>query len=139
MSGMLFKAALAYFALVFGAGFLFGVIRVFFLVPQVGVRTAELIEAPLMLVVTIVSAKWIVSRFHIRSLSYRLLVGLLALLLMLAVEFGLVLRLSGLSLSEYWKQRDPVSGTVHFVMLAVFGLMPVLVGRTYPPTTAAQN
>ena len=43
------KAALLYFLTVFGAGFLLGPIRIFLLVPKIGVRAAELIEMPIML------------------------------------------------------------------------------------------
>jgi hypothetical protein len=43
------KAATIYFALIFGAGFVLGPIRILFIVPRFGVRMAELIEAPMML------------------------------------------------------------------------------------------
>jgi hypothetical protein len=48
------KAGLAYFALVFGAGFVLGVLRVSFLVPRFGERIAELGEMPLMLAVIVI-------------------------------------------------------------------------------------
>jgi hypothetical protein len=49
-----------YFALVFGAGFVFGTIRTLWAVPRFGTRMAELIETPIMFVVTIAAARWIV-------------------------------------------------------------------------------
>jgi hypothetical protein len=48
---------------------------------------------------------------------------------MLVAEFALVLRLRGLSISEYLATRDLVSGTVYYVMLVVFALMPLLLAR----------
>ena len=51
------KAGFAYFALVFGAGFMRGVLRVAFLMPRLGDRMAELGEMPLMLAVILVSAR----------------------------------------------------------------------------------
>ena len=51
------KAALTYFALVFGAGFVRR-IRILWVVPRVGTRVAELTEAPIMLGITIVAAQW---------------------------------------------------------------------------------
>lgn len=55
------KAGLIYFGLVFGAGFILGPLRNLFIVPRFGERIAELIEAPLMLIVIILAAKWVVS------------------------------------------------------------------------------
>ena len=52
-----------YFALVFGVGFLLGVVRVLALVPRLGERWAELAEMPLMLVAIILSARVVVRRF----------------------------------------------------------------------------
>ena len=42
--------ALAYFLIVFGAGFLLGTIRVLLLLPVLGERAAELLEMPFMLI-----------------------------------------------------------------------------------------
>ena len=43
------KSGALYFALVFGAGFVFGTIRVLLVVPRIGTRTTELIEMPVMI------------------------------------------------------------------------------------------
>jgi hypothetical protein len=51
------KASVLYFTLVFGAGFLLGPIRILWIVPRLGVRTAELLEAPIMLAITIATAR----------------------------------------------------------------------------------
>jgi type IV secretory pathway TrbD component len=53
--------------------------------------------------------------------------GCISLVLMLVAELGLVLWLRGLSIKEYLATRDPVSGTVYYVMLGVFAVMPLLV------------
>jgi hypothetical protein len=124
------KAGATYFALVFGAGFILGPIRILCIVPRFGVRIAELMEAPLVLIVIILAAKWVVRKFQVAAVvSERLAVGLLALSLMVALEFTLVLKLRGLTLTEYFRERDPVSGTVYYLMLGVFAVMPLLVGH----------
>ncbi len=124
------KGALLYFALVFGAGFVLGPIRILWVVPRFGTRMAELMETPIMFVVILVAARWIVRRLALPStVSIRLGMGSIALGLMLVAEFTLVLWLRGLSITEYLATRDPVSGTVYYAMLVVFAVMPLLVAR----------
>ncbi len=124
------KAGLLYFALVFGAGFALGTIRVLWVVPRFGARMAELMEAPIMFVITIAATRWVVRRLAVPSTpSRRLGMGSVALGLMLIAELTLVLYLRGLSISEFFANRDPVSGTVYYAMLGVFAIMPLLVAR----------
>jgi hypothetical protein len=124
------KAGALYFVLVFCAGFALGTFRVLVVVPRLGVRAAELIEAPLMLAVTFLAARWTVKRLAVPPRwTRRLGMGAVALGLLLAAEFTLVLGLRGLSLREYFATLDPVSGTVYYALLGVFAVMPVLVAR----------
>jgi hypothetical protein len=141
------KAGASYFALVFGAGFVLGTIRVLWLVPAVGTRTAELLEAPIMFAVIILSARWVVRHFGEamgsgticaqrqsgRSdkwfLTPWLGIGVIALGLILLLDFTVVLWIRGLSFSQYLDAFDPVAGTAYFVMLGLFAVMPLLVAR----------
>ena len=126
----LLKAGALYFVLVFGAGFVLGPIRILWLVPRVGERTAELMEAPIMLVVIVLAARWISRRVAGPPTPLRLLcVGFVGLGLLLVVEFTVVLWLRGLTIGEYFAKRDPVAGAVYIVMLGVFAVMPLLVAR----------
>jgi hypothetical protein len=124
------KAGILYFALVFGTGLVLGPIRVFWVVPHLGERTAELMEMPIMLMVMMVAARWIMCRLAVLpTRSSRLGMGGVALGLLLAAELMLVFWLRGLSLGAYVASRDPVSGTVYLLILAVFALMPLFVAR----------
>ncbi len=124
------KAGVLYFALVFGAGFVLGPIRILWAVPRFGTRMAELMETPIMLVVTVVSARYTVRLLAVPfRVSTRLGMGCVALALLFVAEFTLVLWLRGMSFSEYLASRDPVSGTVYYLMLLVFAIMPLLVAR----------
>jgi hypothetical protein len=128
------KAALLYVALVFGAGFALGPVRLLWAVPRFGTRTAELMEMPIMLVVTIVAARWVIRRLGVTpTVRARLGMGCAALGLLLVAEFGLVLHLRGLSISEYLASRDPVSGTAYYAMLGVVAIMPLLMAYTDRP------
>lgn len=125
------KGGALYFALVFGAGFLLGPIRLEFVAPRLGARMAELIEAPIMFVVILASARWVARRLAVPfAAGVRLGIGCLALGLMLSAECTLVIWLRGQSIGDYLATRDPVSGTVYYVMLGVFGAMPFLVARS---------
>ena len=124
------KAGVLYFAVIFGAGFVLGPIRILWVVPRLGARMAELLGAPVMLVITTVTARQIVWRLAVPlTPSSRLGMGGIALGLMLIAEFTFVLWLRGLSIREYLAGRDPVAATVYYVMLGVFGVMPLLVAR----------
>lgn len=125
-----FRPGVLYFALVFAAGFALGTIRTLWVVPRVGARMAELLESPIMVVVTVLAARWAVLRYAVPRLSSaRLGMGTFALLLMLVAELGFVLWIRGLSIRDYFATRDPVSGTVYYLTLVAFALMPLLVGR----------
>lgn len=126
----IFQAALTYFALVFGTGFLLGTIRVLWVIPNLGERNAELLEAPLMLFAVVLAARWIV-RGNGAPLSpvTNLAVGLIALTLLVVAELLLVSQFQSLSISEYVRGRDPISGSVYLLLLGVFGLMPWLLSR----------
>jgi hypothetical protein len=104
-----------------------------------GVRTAELIEAPLMFGLSILAARWVVRRLRFPPdwLS-RLAFGCVALGLML-VEFTFVLWIRGITIREYFATRDPISGGVYFLTLAAFAVMPVFVGRKSPQITPSES
>src|SRR3990172_11480754 len=88
------------------------------------------IEAPIMLVATILAARWVARRGTVPpTTSARLGVGFVALSILLVAEFTVVLWLRGLTIDQYFASRDPVAGTVYIVMLGVFAIMPLLVAR----------
>lgn len=116
-----------YFALVFCVGFLLGVVRVLWLVPSLGERTAELLETPLMLGASLIFARLVVRRFPGKTRIEYLQSGAIALGLLLVFEFTVVLGLRGMSVTEYFSSRDPVSGLVYAASLLVFALLPWLV------------
>lgn len=124
------NAGVAYFALVFGAGFILGAVRVPLLVPHLGARMAELAEMPVMLLVMVLAARAIVSRFQLPpSARARLATGFVALALLIAAELELATLLQEQSLSQYIAGRDPVSGSVYLVMLGLFAAMPLILAR----------
>jgi len=117
-----------YFSLVFGVGFLLGIVRVLALVPRLGERWAELVEMPLMFVAIVLSARFVVRRFPATQRASYLVSGGIALLLLVVVELSVVLAIRGMSIGQYFAERDPVAGSVYVVMLVIFAVMPWLLG-----------
>lgn len=124
------KPGFVYFLLVFGTGFVLGTVRVLLIVPLVGHRTAELLEMPLMLIATVLAARWTIRRFpELRTSASRLAIGGIALGLMLGGELAVGIGLRGMSSAEVFLSRDPVSGTAYYVSLILFAVMPWLVSH----------
>ena len=121
----IFRAAVGYFVWVFAVGFLLAPVRLFILAPRIGERWAELAEMPVMLAVIVWLARRQVHHYGLAGHQARAAtVGLLALMLMLIAEFGLVLRLQGMTPADYLATRDPVSGTTYYLALLFFAIMP---------------
>lgn len=120
------NAGLTYFLTVFGAGFALAFLRIPFLVPRVGVRTAELLETPLMLVVIYWASRRLIRRHPELDRAARLRAGVLALALLVTAELLVAYALGARSASQYIASRDPVSGSVYLASLLVFALAPAL-------------
>lgn len=119
-----------YFLAVFATGFVLGTLRVLVLVDILGERGAELAELPVMALVCALVARYLVDRYRARLTTGRaFFAGGVALLMLLAVEFTVVLTLQGLSVSEYFASRDPVAGAAYAVALFWFALAPLVFYR----------
>jgi hypothetical protein len=139
-------ASTQYTFLVFGAGFLCGMIRVPFMEPMLGERTATLFEMPIMLFAMWRSARFIVARLGQAGWGGApaaagdgdkpgrrparidfVVLGFLSLLQILAAEMGLYVWVhwhEGKTLANWAGDRDPVAGTAFFAMLGLYALLP---------------
>lgn len=125
------KYSLIYFGIVFSFGFVFGAIRVLFIVPHLGDEQAELLEMPFMVSVCIASSYYVVTlaRHQLTSLQM-LLVGVFALTYLLLIEFSLVLWLRDLSISDYMETKYSVSGLAYLASLGLYTLLPYIIFRS---------
>lgn len=130
------NAGMAYFLIVFGAGFALAFVRLPLLAPRVGVRAAELLETPVMLAVIVWASRRLIHRHPELPRSSRLLAGLFALALLVAAELMVAYALGARSPGQYVASRDPVSGSVYLVSLLLFAAAPAL-GRARPGTAVA--
>ena len=125
------KASAVYFISVFGVGFVLGTIRVLLIVPYIGVRWAELLEQPLMLLASFYFARLAVRHFGPFAPSRRLAIGIVALAFLLTAELSLTVFVQGLTLAQYAASRDAVAGVVYLLSLVAFALMPLLAGNRH--------
>jgi hypothetical protein len=123
------RGSTAYFAIVFGAGFILGPIRILWAVPRFGERNAELIETPIMLLMIVFAALAVKPLCQGRPAIALTIGAAVALALLVTAELSAVMPLRALTLDEYVANRDPVSGSVYLAMLVVFALTPWLVAR----------
>ena len=125
------KAALVYFALVFGLGFLLGAIRVPFIMPRIGQRNAELLEMPFMLIGIVLASQFVLKQFVLPNTNIAYLtIGMMALSLILIAELLLVVWLQKQTIRQYIASRDSISGSVYIVLLLMFALMPLAVMKS---------
>jgi hypothetical protein len=122
-------AAAFYFAIVFGAGFLLGPIRVLWLEPRVGPIIAAACEAPLLLAAMVAAGRWVPRVLRLqRDLLSRLLMGVGALVLQQMADFAVGIGLRGISASEQLTQFATPQGLIYAALLVAFVVIPVLLG-----------
>ena len=120
------QSTLCYFGIVFAAGFVLGTIRVLMLEPAVGPQTAELLELPVMVTISYISAGFVVDRFGIPDLKTALAVGAAAFTLLVILEFTVVLGIRGVTLQEALAARASVAGVAYALSLILYGLFPAV-------------
>ena len=90
------NAGLAYFGVVFAAGFGLGVLRVFFVTPRLGETVAVLFELPVILALSWLACRWLITRLDVSPrVAARLTMGGLAFAILMAAEFAISKLLSG--------------------------------------------
>lgn len=128
--GKVLKAAVVYFAVVFGVAFVLGVVRVLVVAPRLGPLAAVMIEAPLILIVSWRAARWCVERFRIPATARdRLTLGLAAFALLMAVELALSVVAFGQTPAEHFAAWATPAGALGLSAQMVFGLIPWLQTR----------
>lgn len=123
-------AGTAYFGLVFAAGFVLGVARAFLLTPALGHVGAVVVELPIILAISALTARWLVRRLAVPpGLGARALMGGLAFALLMAAEFGLSTLLFGRTPAEHWASYGRPAAQLGLVGQVVYGLLPLFVAR----------
>lgn len=79
-------AGLNYFALVFSAAFLIGVLRTLVVAPAIGETAAVLAEVPIVLALSWLFCRWVTRHIPVPALQGRVMMGILAFVLLMAAE-----------------------------------------------------
>lgn len=123
---MPFRAALAYFALIFAAGFVLGTIRVTLFVPYIGDLRAVILELPVMLALSWLAAGWLIHRHSVPSGGPRLAMGALAFGLLMLAEVLLATVFFGQTPWQVLAQFATPPGALGLAGQVGFGVMPWL-------------
>ena len=119
-------AATLYFAIVFGAGFLLGAIRVLWLERRVGPIVAVLCEAPFILTFMVAAAHWVPRVVKLqRGPAALVLMGMGALVLQQLADLVVGMGLRGNSPATQLAQFTRPEGKIYALLLLAFALMPL--------------
>lgn len=126
-------AALLYFAVVFGVGFVLGPIRVLRLEPRFGQTIAVACESPFHLVAMAVAARWLPAAMRLpRKLKWLALMGLGALALQQAADIVVGIALRGSGPAAHLAYFATPAGLIYAGLLLLFAAMPALVNYRRP-------
>jgi len=121
------KAGLAYFAIVFAAGFLLGTVRVLALVPFLGETFAVAIEGPVILAVSWIACKWLITRLSVAPrLTTRLTMGTSAFSFLMVAELIVSLLIFGRAFVEHLGHYRTTPGLLGILGQLVFAIFPVV-------------
>ncbi len=124
------KAGALYFAIVFGAGFVLGPLRVLLLEPRLGSVWAVLAEVPILIAVMIWAASFVQRLIPVPDDPKSLLaMGVGALALQQIADWAVGLWLREMPAAEILANYATTAGFVYLGALAVFALMPAIVRR----------
>ncbi|MEM8877966.1 MAG: hypothetical protein AAGD23_08835 [Pseudomonadota bacterium] len=120
-------AGLTYGIGAFGIGFLFGALREFVLIPQLGQRTGHLAEFHLVIGGVVALGLWLGLRLAAPRSRMRLLAtGLLGVALLVFVESSFAVGVLGLSWGDYLAAYDLTKGALFPIGLALMTIAPLL-------------
>ena len=120
-------ASLAYFGVVFAAGFALGTLRVLILIPRLGENKAVLLELPIILALSWMACRWLIARFDVPTTALdRLVMGGLAFAVLMLAEFGVSVFGLDRSLSEHLEHYRHVPAALGLAGQIAFAAFPVV-------------
>lgn len=124
-----FKAGLVYTGIVFAFAFVTGVLRTLLLAQDFGLTpvAAVLFELPLILIVAWIACRGVLRRMHVPArVDRRLVMGVVALVTTIALEFALAATMNGASFAQFlasYGRSDVMLGLAGQIAFAAFPLV----------------
>lgn len=125
----LLRHALFYLAAIFALGFVLGTIRTLWLAPAVGHLAAVALELPVMLGASWWLARRLAAHRPLPSRGAALLAGLIAFVLLMALELALGVALFGQNAQAWLAALATPPGALGLAGQALFALLPALAWR----------
>lgn len=120
-------AGVAYFGIVFAAGFALGTLRVLVVAPRLGELGAVLLELPLMLTISWAACGWLLARFGVPPRRrHGLAMGTIAFALLMLGELFVSLALFGRSAAEHLAGYRSWSAAPGLAAQLAFAAMPAV-------------
>lgn len=124
------KAGLAYWAFIFGIGFILGAVRTLWLAPLLDNQTlAVVIELPFMLFASWFAARTFVAHWSLDSLRERLAMGGIGFALLIASEGFLGMVLMGDIMADWLAGLFAIPGIIGLAGQLLFAIFPAMVRR----------
>jgi hypothetical protein len=121
------KAGVAYFAIVFAAGFVLGALRILVVAPAIGTTAALLIELPVMLAVSWIICRGLAARFSVSNdWTVRLAMGAVAFALLMAAELALGFAAFDRTVADQIAAYHTVDGLIGLIGQMFFGAFPLV-------------
>jgi hypothetical protein len=128
------RAGIAYFLVVFAAGFVLGTMRVLVAAPYLGEFGAVLLELPVILAVSWFACAWLARQFNVPSgVTHRLVMGFLAFMLLMLAEAGISVFAFGRSIAEHLASYRTASAQAGLAAQVAFALFPLAHALFFSP------
>jgi hypothetical protein len=125
------RAGLAYFLLVFAAGFVLGTLRVTLIIPRIGELAAVCLEVPILLTLAWLICRAIIRRFDVpATLGARLAMGVFAFALLMLAELALSVLLAGRSPAQHFALYRQLAHQIGLAAQIGFAAIPLLQRRS---------
>jgi hypothetical protein len=120
------RPALVYLGVVFAAAFVLGTVRTLWLIPQIGEVRAVLVEVPLVLAISWITAGAALRRWPLQTRGDRAVMGAMAFAVLMALELALGRFGFGRTLTDMLLAMGTPAGLIGLAGQIGFGLIPLV-------------